>query len=269
MKKIVLLSTALIVCIVFLFGGSPPVLAFNQDLGTSFTGQARQFTQIQLEPVVQEMLSEVNLETALSDLRRLSGIDPICTIHGCATITGRETGSDGLQWAQDYVYEALTIMGYSVEIQDWSREGYADQNLIVRKPGLQFPNQAIYFIAHLDGYLPNNPAADDDASGVVSLLELARILRNHVNNYTVVLLFTSGEEQGALGARSYLDNLTQEQLETIDYAIAVEMLGYDSNNDGDIQLWSGDQAPAFVELLSGIINDYQTGLIPQIITGCA
>lgn len=62
----------------------------------------------------------------------------------------------------------------------------------------------IYFVAHMDG-VADSPAADDDASGVVSLLELARILRNRAIRNTVVLVFSTGEEQGALGVDSYID----------------------------------------------------------------
>jgi hypothetical protein len=47
----------------------------------------------------------------------------------------------------------------------------------------------IYFIAHLDGYPYNGPAADDDASGAVSLLELARP-RDKSLSYSMVLFFT-------------------------------------------------------------------------------
>jgi acetylornithine deacetylase/succinyl-diaminopimelate desuccinylase-like protein len=215
------------------------------------------------------MIGQVNQDRALQDLRRLTGVEPICVDHGCYKITNRFTGSVDIQWAKDYIYEQLVSLGYSVEIQDWSRSGYADQNLIVTKTGIIDPEDEIYFIAHMDG-VNNSPAADDDASGVVSILELARILRGHYFNKTVVLLFSTGEEQGALGVQSYVDQLTPIQLSGIKYVVNVDMLGYDANNDGVMELWSGDHAPslAFTQLLTDIISVYNFDLMPEIVTGC-
>lgn len=218
--------------------------------------------------VVLEMLGQVNQDRVLTDLRQLTGEEPICTEKGCYTITNRETGGVGLQWAKDYVYEELVNLHYSVEVQDWSHSGYRDQNLIARKQGRVYPGEEVYFIAHLDGYLDNNPAADDDASGVVSLLELARVLSGRNLSRTVVLFFSTGEEHGSLGSRSHVDQLTPEQLSAIRYVVSAEMLGYDSNNDGEMELWSGDQKVDLVNLLSEIITVYEIGLIPEIFTDC-
>jgi hypothetical protein len=214
-----------------------------------------------------ELIRQVNQERILSDLRRLTGVDSICTVNGCYTIQGRETSSEGLQWAKDYLFEQLINLGYYVEVQDWSRNGYSDQNLIVRKQGLVFPEEEIVFIAHVDGYLDNNPAADDDASGVVSLLELARIIKSQSFSRTIVLIFSTGEEKGALGSNSFIEEYP-ERLDSIKYLISVEMISYDANNDGKMQLWSGDQPTDFVQLLSEIITRYQLNLLPEIVTGC-
>lgn len=98
----------------------------------------------------------------------------------------------------DYVCEHLVSLGYSVEFQNWSLCGWSDRNLIARKPGVYSPTEEVYFVAHVDG-VDRFPAADDDASGVADNLELARILSSRAFSRTVVLLFTTGEEQGTLG----------------------------------------------------------------------
>jgi hypothetical protein len=225
--------------------------------------------QIEIKPidVVREMIEQVNQERVLTDLRRFTGEEPICTENGCYTITNRETGSEGLKWAKDYIYETLVDLRYSVEILDWSRNGYADQNIIARKQGRVYPGEEIYFIAHLDGYLENNPAADDDASGAVSLLELSRLLSSRRLNRTVVLFFSTGEEHGSLGSRSYIDKYP-ERLGAIKYLVSLEMLGYDSNKDGKMELWTGDQTVDFVNMIKEIITSYQIGLAPEIFTDC-
>jgi acetylornithine deacetylase/succinyl-diaminopimelate desuccinylase-like protein len=214
------------------------------------------------------MIGQVNQERALTDLRKLTGEEPICLDNDCYTITNREVGSPGLQWAKDYVYDELDKIGYTVEIQDWSTPDYEDQNLIIRKPGLIYPDEEIYFIAHLDGQ-PDISAADDNASGVVSLLEMARIIKQRVFYYTLVLLITTGEEPGYLSAQYYVDHLNQDQLDAIMYVLNVDMIGYDANQDRVMELYSGDQPLDFVQLLSDIIFTYQINLQPQIMPGCA
>jgi hypothetical protein len=223
---------------------------------------------------VWEMIGQVDINRAMNDLRKLTGEAPTCIEGECHTIQNRLTGSEGLQWAKEYVYSELGSLGYSIEIQNWSRNGQADQNLIVRKPGKVTPDEEIYFIAHLDGVSPagaeHSPAADDDASGSVGLLELARVLSHYTFYRTIVLFFSTGEEQGANGARSYVDQLSQEELGAIKYVVDVEMLGYDANRDGAMEFWSGDHPPSlvFAQNLSEIVNAYQLDLAPKIVTGC-
>lgn len=273
MKKIISIYPAIIFSLIFGFGWRSDVQKPPNYQDTQLVNQSIQTTEIIPLDVVQEMIRLINKERAITDLKRLTGVEPICTHTGCHIILNRQTGSEGLQWAKEYVYEELIRLNYSVEVQNWTREGYTDQNLIVRKQGMIYPSEEIYFVAHMDGVLYSGeehyPAADDNASGAVNLLELARILSSRFLSRTAVLIFSTGEEHGALGARSYVDQLTPEELSAIQYVVDIDMIGYDSNGDGAMQLWSGDQPMDFVQLLSEIINSYQIGLIPQIVTGCA
>jgi hypothetical protein len=52
------------------------------------------------------------------------------------------------------------------------------------------------------------PGANDDASGVALVLELARVLSKRKLDATVVFLATAGEEQGLLGAKEHVATLT-------------------------------------------------------------
>lgn len=71
-------------------------------------------------------------------------------------------------------------------------------------------NRLYYVLAHLDSRATdvNNaeidaPGANDDGSGVAALIELARVLSAERLDATVVLMATSGEEQGLYGARRH------------------------------------------------------------------
>lgn len=83
-------------------------------------------------------------------------------------------------------------------------------NVIATLPGTQ-PQAAarrVYVLGHYDSrgsdvMDPEAPApgANDDASGVVVTLELARVLAGQPLDATVIFMATAGEEQGLLGAR--------------------------------------------------------------------
>ena len=223
--------------------------------------------------VVWEMIGQVSEGRALIDLRKLTGEEEICIDAECYTIANRLTGSEGLNWTKDYIYEELVSLGYSVEIRDWSLEGSADQNIIARKTGKISPAEEIYFVAHMDGVgtgVQQSPAADDDGSGIVDMLEMARVLSSYSFNRTVVLFFTTGEEQGRLGSRYYLNELSPEELSSIKYVVDLDMVGYDANGDGVMELWDGGDSSSLplTYMMSEIIETYQIDLSPVFVTGC-
>ncbi len=229
-----------------------------------------------IEPVdiVWEMLGQINIDRALNDLKQLTGDAPICLNNECYTIANRFTGQDGLTWAKEYISKELVELGYSVEIQSWSHSGYVDQNIIARKPGVLHPEEEIYFVAHIDGVNTGGderfPAADDDASGVVDLMELARVLSSYPFSRTVVLLFSTGEEQGTLGVQSYLSQLSSSEISSIKYVINIDMIGYDANHDSLMELWHGgeNQSIDLAMMVSEIIRAYQLDLEPVLVVGC-
>ena len=50
--------------------------------------------------------------------------------------------------------------------------------------------------------------ADDNASGVSSIIEMARYLKNNTfNNYNYLIIAFSGEELGLYGSKSFVENL--------------------------------------------------------------
>lgn len=261
MKNLFIIIPAFILSLLSCLGGNPgqqpgqPVLQLSQP------------EAVIPDPFVQELIDEVNQERILTDLRRLTGEEPICISSQCKTIQGRETGTQDLAWAEEYVKGILLNLNYPVEVLNWARDSYHDKNILAHKTGLLYPEEEIYFVAHLDGKLSNNPAADDDASGVVALLELARILSHHVLSRSVTLFFSTGEEHGALGASQFVADYP-ERISSIKYLITLEMFGYDSNGDGKMEFWSPEQNTDFQKLLSDVITAYPIGLVPEVVPGC-
>jgi hypothetical protein len=97
---------------------------------------------------------------------------------------------DGLRAAEDYIEGEFRKLGYRPVRQPFTtnlsghRYGEVDNvavcNIIAELPGLQRPDEIIILGAHFDTRkrsFQDNPGANDNASGIATMLELARILK--------------------------------------------------------------------------------------------
>ena len=77
--------------------------------------------------------------------------------------------------AQGYIEENLRTLGYHVELHPFTDQGKTFHNVIASRTGRSLPGERILVIAHYDT-VAGSPGADDNASGVAVMLELAAAL---------------------------------------------------------------------------------------------
>jgi Zn-dependent M28 family amino/carboxypeptidase len=165
--------------------------------------------------------------------------------------------SQGHFYAQQYIREQLAQWG-TVEIDDFSVRGRIHHNLILDLPPLSPPLgkggkqeesplasggkqdnlglekqikkrlPPIVIGAHYDT-VPGSPGADDNATGVAVLLELARDIASGPLKYPVQLVAFDMEEYGYLGSSHHAAKYKQQQ-KSIRLMISLEMLGYCNHN---------------------------------------
>ena len=85
------------------------------------------------------------------------------------------------------------------------------RNLTGYIKGTQQPDSFLVFTAHYDhlgamGKEAYFPGANDNASGVSVLLNLAKYYKAHPAKYSIAFLFFSGEEAGLLGSKYYSEH---------------------------------------------------------------
>ena len=88
---------------------------------------------------------------------------------------------------------------------------FKNQNLIGYVKGYQHPDSFIVYTAHYDhlgvmGKKTYFPGANDNASGVSVLLNLARYYKKNPSKYSIAFIFFSGEEAGLLGSKYYSEH---------------------------------------------------------------
>lgn len=86
---------------------------------------------------------------------------------------------EALQAAADYIHETFAAAGYAVSQQPYTVHGKTVRNLeVVRaaSPPEEAPGETVVIGGHYDT-VPGCPGANDNATGVAAVLELARLLR--------------------------------------------------------------------------------------------
>ncbi len=132
--------------------------------------------------------------------------------------------SGGHFFVKRYIQQTLAQWG-SVTIHDFEYQSRRHQNLLLNLPARQAKSQDLILIAaHYDG-VPGSPAADDNATGVAVLLELARMIQSQPLAYPVQLVAFDLEEYGLIGSRAYVNQL-KSQNQGIRLMLSLEMLGY-------------------------------------------
>jgi Zn-dependent M28 family amino/carboxypeptidase len=129
----------------------------------------------------------------------------------------------GLLAVRAYIRDRLGALGPVEEHR--FRSGIDDgTNLILRLPGRQSGLAPLLVAAHYDGPL-NSPGADDNATGVAALLELAKRWVHQPPRRPVWLVAFDQEEWGMLGSAALAEELRAAG-QRLKLMVSLEMLGY-------------------------------------------
>jgi hypothetical protein len=136
---------------------------------------------------------------------------------------------DALAAAAGYIRATLEALGYEVRAQDVESQGLTLQNLEVELPGDPAPQEIIVLGAHYDS-IAGTPGANDNASGVAALLEIARLLAGNTYARSVRLVAFANEEppffySDEMGSKLYATR-SRQRGEQIKAMLALETIGY-------------------------------------------
>ncbi len=142
---------------------------------------------------------------------------------------------DSLNKAAGYITSRLKLYGYSVFYQSYKANGNNYKNIYVTIRGKKSPEKILVIGAHYDTVF-GTPGADDNASGVAGLLELARLISKGSFNKTIHLVFFTLEEppffrSRNMGSYRYAESLHRKG-ENIVGMICLEMIGYYTDSPG-------------------------------------
>ena len=128
--------------------------------------------------------------------------------------------TQGYHYVRYYICEQLGHWG-NVDTMAFQDKGRTHYNFGLKLPGRR-SLAPIVIGAHYDA-VPGCPGADDNATGVAVLLELARYFFEHSPRRPIHLVAFDLEEYGLLGSRAYVKSLNGQPVFLM---LSLEMLGY-------------------------------------------
>lgn len=126
---------------------------------------------------------------------------------------------EGRSLTRTYIINELQKLGWKPKLEDFS----AGINIFAERTGTDKKAGAILVAAHFDT-VAASPGADDNASGVAVVLEVARLLNSYSTPRTLQLAFFDQEETGLLGSKAFISKKTR--LKNLRGVIVMDMVGY-------------------------------------------
>lgn len=189
------------------------------------------------------------------------------TQYFSSTWTNRDSRNlSNFNAARAQLIARLQAWGYTPTTQQWdSQHG---TNIIVDIPGARNPSRYVVFGSHFDtrnygsGTSASAPGADDNTSGSMGVLEIARVLagKGPFEN-SIRLAWFSGEEYGLLGSGALAQQMAQQGKQVVGM-LNMDMIAHRAANDAR-------DADLAVNNTSGPLTAFCLATAPRYVPGWA
>lgn len=182
-------------------------LYFLLGIGLSITVNAQTFSNF-----YNGIVNNVSSTNILADLNTFESIGI------------KEINTTALDNTQNWIKNRYLSLGYTdIVEQAFSFSGGTTHNIIITKTGTLYPDTYVIIDGHYDTI--NGPGTNDNGSGTVLLLELARLLKDVDTEYSIKFIHFSGEENGLIGSNYYVNNTVIPQSLDIELVFNIDEIG--------------------------------------------
>lgn len=235
-------------------------------------------TEIQLEIPPQKKYDEIFEEISGIEIKK--DLEYLCSNE----LEGRMSGKKGNVLAAEYLKEKYESFGLNVIYQKLKirrmnpgpkNETGDDftQNIIAWIEGNELKEEIVVVGAHMDhiGWGPAmsrsrgmaiHPGADDNASGTVALIQIAKAvsLLKGQNKRTVVFISFSAEEMGLIGSRYYCNNPVfpkeNPNIQNHVFMLNMDMVGYLGKAKNNVSFNEGESSTDISSIIGELSKKY-------------
>lgn len=163
------------------------------------------------DATIKELMNEVDIENLTATVQHLQDYER------------RQYNTTQAEEAAQWLYTQFEDLGLDVEEFPFDYLGNpSSPNIIATQWGTKFPDKYIICGSHYDSHRSGDgdktcPGADDNATGVATVLETARILSEYSFEYSILYCAFSAEEIGLIGSEAYASYCAEMGMDIIAY----------------------------------------------------
>jgi hypothetical protein len=164
------------------------------------------------DPFIQSVVDLVSYDSLQSDLQELENFGR------------KEIFDTALAYTGEWLIQSYQNMGYNdIQTDYFEFSGQQIFNVVVTKPGTEFPDQYLIIDGHYD--TQNGPGVNDNGSGVAIILEIARLVQNIPTRYSLRFINFTAEEYGLVGSYHYVQEVVIPQDMNIRLVFNIDEVG--------------------------------------------
>jgi hypothetical protein len=273
-------------------GGPPHRAAPLGDYAREALADARPFLAAAASPAQIDVARRVKAEFDMA--RWLATVDALADNDGfrsrfafrvrdVVVYDGSPRPDDAADVAADWLTRELRSYGYDVAHDTFLHTRFATlndrfadfnmRNVVADKPGVgASAHRTLLVTAHYDSIASRTgrwdddwrdipaPGANDNASGVATVLEAARIFASMDFEFTVRFVLFSAEELGLFGSRHFA-RAARERGEDIVGVINMDMIGHDADGVFDLHVVANHQSEWMLREAEAAVRQLDTSLM--------
>jgi Peptidase family M28 len=261
----------------------PPTIGYSTLAPDQYPQEATQLAPVPQSPnnTLLSLNSQVDAD------RMFVTIDALVGMRTRRVNTAGMGSGQGIDVAADYVldqfnqihnssYQGSFAVGtndFPINFDDTQSFG---RNIIGVLQGSDVGGGVIVLGAHYDSISYNftssaayAPGADDDASGIAALLEIARIMSQHRHRATIIFVAFSAEEIQRAGSKAFVTDYLQAKNININAMLNMDIIGSNTGPDGsindkEIRVFSAGNNNSRSRQLARALNLISVRLSPQM-----
>ncbi len=175
----------------------------------------------------------------------------------------RYSYSDSILKVRNWLYDKFTDFGID---SLWLHSYYYDSqqwNVVATVVGFSKPDKVIVVGGHYDSVVYGTgtdpyvwaPGADDNGTGAVATLEMARIVAENPLPVTVIFVPFAQEEQGLIGSYYFVEWLYDHSVD-LHFMINSDMIAHSVDSYQDVEIYAASSAIEFVNTMIDMANTY-------------
>jgi len=219
---------------------------------------------LKYEPVTEEVPKSFPYQPSIDSLLSLISEDSLYawTLR-LQNFQTRYSYSDSIHSARQWLFDKFVSFGLD---SVWFHHYYYDSdqyNVVATVVGTAQPDKVIVVGGHYDSVVYGSgtnpyvwaPGADDNGTGTVATLEMARIIAENPLPVTVIFVPFPQEEQGLIGSYYFAEYLYNQGTD-IPVMINGDMIAHSVDADLDVTIYAATSAMEFVNIMIDMANTY-------------